>query len=51
MPPQPPQLSKALCELLVSLAFPTIAVAKGQDVPEIRKEAGINDFYRIKETG
>ena len=32
------------------IGIPYDSAAQGQDVPEIREEAGINDFYRIKET-
>ncbi len=34
-----------------SIGIPYTTAVLGQDAPEIREEAGINDFYRIQETG
>ncbi len=34
-----------------AIGIPYTTAAQGQDVPEIREAAGINDFYRIQETG
>jgi len=33
------------------IGIPYNTAAQGQDVPEIREAAGINDFYRIQEAG
>ncbi len=32
-----------------AIGIPYTTAAQGQDVPEIREAAGINDFYRIQE--
>ena len=34
-----------------AIGIPYDTAAQGQDVPEIREAAGINDFYRIQEAG
>jgi|TARA_B100000315_G_C14562731_1_gene581348 hypothetical protein len=34
-----------------AIGIPYTTAAQGQDVPEIREAAGINDFYRIQEAG
>jgi|TARA_B100000315_G_scaffold259974_1_gene318436 hypothetical protein len=34
-----------------AIGIPYTTAAQGQDAPEVREEAGINDFYRIKEAG
>ena len=31
-----------------AIGIPYTTVAQGQDIPEIRQEVGINEFYRIK---
>jgi hypothetical protein len=34
-----------------AIGIPYTTAAQGQDAPEIREEAGINEFYRVREEG
>ena len=34
-----------------AIGIPYTSAAGGRDIPELREEAGINDFYRVQSTG
>ena len=41
----------AFVRIADTIGIPYETAAQGQDVPEIREDAGVNNFYRVQEAG